>query len=91
MVVSLFVTPESGILVHDSFPLSAQYELLIGSEIPYYYFVAKVAHIECTRRALWSTEQVVRYDALCSVADGGAVGARDSDGAAGGVGAEHSA
>lgn len=42
MVVSLFVTPESGILVHDSFPLSSHYELLIGVEIPYYYFVAKV-------------------------------------------------
>ncbi len=42
MVVSLFVTPESGILVNDSFPLSAQYELLIGIEIPYYYFIAKV-------------------------------------------------
>ena len=42
MVVSLFVTPESGILVHDSFPLSLQYELLIGVETPYYYFVAKV-------------------------------------------------
>ena len=50
MVVSLFVTPESGILVHDSFPLSAQYELLVGSEIPYYYFVAKVTAREyCTR------------------------------------------
>ncbi|XP_060569057.1 intraflagellar transport protein 140 homolog [Ruditapes philippinarum] len=41
MVVSLFCTPENGILIQDSFPLSDDYNCLLGIEVPYHYFVRK--------------------------------------------------
>ena len=43
MVVSLFCTPENGILIQDSFPLNEEYECLLGIEVPYHYFVRKVS------------------------------------------------
>ena len=42
MVVSLFCTPENGILIQDSSPLSDEYNCLLGIEVPYHYFVRKV-------------------------------------------------
>jgi len=42
MVVSLFVTPENGILVQDSFASAGQGNRLLTLEIPYYYFSKKV-------------------------------------------------
>lgn len=41
MIVSLFSTPENGILIQDSFPLPEQYQTLLGIEVPYHYFVNK--------------------------------------------------
>ncbi|XP_052768007.1 intraflagellar transport protein 140 homolog [Mya arenaria] len=41
MVVSLFCTPENGILIQDSFPLCDEYERMLGIEVPYHYFVRK--------------------------------------------------
>ncbi|XP_053388212.1 LOW QUALITY PROTEIN: intraflagellar transport protein 140 homolog, partial [Mercenaria mercenaria] len=41
MVVSLFCTPENGILIQDSFPLNDDYNCLLGIEVPYHYFVRK--------------------------------------------------
>ena len=43
MVVSLFCTPENGILIQDSFTLHEEYNCLLGIEVPYYYFVKKVS------------------------------------------------
>lgn len=45
MIVSLFCTPENGILIQDSFPLSEDYNCLLGIEVPYHYFVRKVTVI----------------------------------------------
>jgi intraflagellar transport protein 140 len=42
MVVSLFATPENGVLLHDSIPLDSKYTGLIGIDIPYLYFCKKV-------------------------------------------------
>jgi intraflagellar transport protein 140 len=46
MVVSLFATPENGVLLHDSIPLDSKYTGLIGIDIPYLYFCKKVAHVD---------------------------------------------
>lgn len=45
-MVSLFCTPENGILIQDSFPLSEEFECLLGIEVPYHYFVRKVSNHE---------------------------------------------
>ena len=42
MVVSLFVTPENGIVIQDSFSLSKKHSGLLGVLVPYYYFTKKV-------------------------------------------------
>ncbi|BFZ17235.1 hypothetical protein BsWGS_20274 [Bradybaena similaris] len=44
MVVSLFCTHENGVLIQDSFSLSANFGQLIGVEVPYYYFTKKNEH-----------------------------------------------
>lgn len=41
MVVSLFCTPENGILIQDSFTLSDEFSRMLGIEVPYHYFVRK--------------------------------------------------
>ena len=41
--MSLFCTQENGILIQDSFPLSDEYNCLLGIEVPYHYFVRKVS------------------------------------------------
>ena len=45
MVVSLFVTPESGILIQDSFAMGDLHNKLIGLQVPYYYFMKKVGYL----------------------------------------------
>ncbi|GFS01827.1 intraflagellar transport protein 140 homolog [Elysia marginata] len=41
MVISLFCTPENGILIQDSFPLPPSLSSLMGVEVPYYIFTKK--------------------------------------------------
>lgn len=42
MVVSLFITPESGIVIQDSFALPKSANSLLSLDVPYYYYVRKV-------------------------------------------------
>ena len=42
MVVSLFITPENGLLIQDSFQMAQIHNRLIGLDVPYYYFMKKV-------------------------------------------------
>lgn len=49
MVVSLFSTPENGILIQDSSPLPEEYQSLLGIEVPYHYFVKKVSNFYLAR------------------------------------------
>ncbi|XP_050392806.2 intraflagellar transport protein 140 homolog [Patella vulgata] len=46
MIVSLFCTPENGLLIQDSFPLSIQHNSLIGIEVPHLYFVQNPETLE---------------------------------------------
>ncbi|XP_059152845.1 intraflagellar transport protein 140 homolog [Physella acuta] len=41
MIISLFCTPENGILIQDNFSLPPNYVHLMGIEIPYYCFTQK--------------------------------------------------
>ncbi|XP_041362442.1 intraflagellar transport protein 140 homolog [Gigantopelta aegis] len=41
MIVSLFCTPENGVLIQDSFAIPEQYNSLLGVQVPYHYFVKK--------------------------------------------------
>jgi len=41
-VVSFFSTEEHGLLLQDSFPLPSLYEVLLGIDVPHYYFAKKV-------------------------------------------------
>ena len=43
MVVSLFVTSENGIVIQDSFGINKKHSGMVGLQVPYYYFVKKVA------------------------------------------------
>ncbi|XP_072204939.1 intraflagellar transport protein 140 homolog [Excalfactoria chinensis] len=40
-VVSFFSTEEHGLLLQDSFPLPSLYEVLLGVDVPHYYFAKK--------------------------------------------------
>lgn len=40
-VVSFFSTEEHGLLLQDSFPLPSLYEVLLGIDVPHYYFAKK--------------------------------------------------
>ena len=42
MVVSLFASSDHGILIQDAFLTPAEFQILIGVEVPYFYFVRKV-------------------------------------------------
>ena len=42
LIVSLFITPENGILIQDSFALHHSHNSLLGLEAPYFYFTKKV-------------------------------------------------
>jgi len=42
MAVTLFSTPESGIIIQDSFSLSQLHDRLVCLQVPYFYFTKKV-------------------------------------------------
>ncbi|XP_053936151.1 intraflagellar transport protein 140 homolog isoform X2 [Cuculus canorus] len=41
-IISFFSTEEHGLLLQDSFPLPSSYQVLLGIEVPHYYFVKKL-------------------------------------------------
>ncbi|NXW04856.1 IF140 protein, partial [Fregetta grallaria] len=41
-IISFFSTEEHGLLLQDSFPLPSSYQVLLGIEVPHYYFAKKV-------------------------------------------------
>ncbi|XP_048575888.1 intraflagellar transport protein 140 homolog isoform X2 [Nematostella vectensis] len=41
MIVSLFATPEHGILLQDNFPIDASHTSLMGVEVPFFYLMNK--------------------------------------------------
>ncbi|CAH1793660.1 unnamed protein product, partial [Owenia fusiformis] len=41
MIVSLFVTPENGVLIQDSFSMKKSHSSMLGMQVPYYYFARK--------------------------------------------------
>ena len=45
MVISLFITPENGILMQDSFAMNSAHANLLGLEVPYFYFLKKVCKV----------------------------------------------
>ncbi|NWI93338.1 IF140 protein, partial [Pitta sordida] len=45
-VVSFFITEEHGLLLQDSFPLPSSYQVLLGMEVPHYYFAKKLGEAE---------------------------------------------
>ncbi|NXK97193.1 IF140 protein, partial [Formicarius rufipectus] len=45
-IISFFSTEEHGLLLQDSFPLPSSYEILLGIEVPHYYFAKKVGEVE---------------------------------------------
>ncbi|XP_014745697.1 PREDICTED: intraflagellar transport protein 140 homolog isoform X3 [Sturnus vulgaris] len=45
-IISFFSTEEHGLLLQDSFPLPSSYQVLLGIEVPHYYFAKKL----CFRR-----------------------------------------
>ncbi len=47
MIVSLFVTPDNGILIQDSFAMDTVFNNMMGLEAPYYYFMKKVCWHNC--------------------------------------------
>ncbi|NXC31540.1 IF140 protein, partial [Campylorhamphus procurvoides] len=45
-IISFFSTEEHGLLLQDSFPLPSSYEVLLGMEVPHYYFAKKLGEVE---------------------------------------------
>ncbi|NWR42554.1 IF140 protein, partial [Regulus satrapa] len=45
-IISFFSTEEHGLLLQDSFPLPASYQVLLGIEVPHYYFAKKLGEAE---------------------------------------------
>lgn len=41
-ILSFFSTEEHGFLLQDSFPLPSSCQILLGIEVPHYYFAKKV-------------------------------------------------
>lgn len=41
-IISFFSTEEHGLLLQDSFPLPPSFQVLLGIEVPHYYFAKKV-------------------------------------------------
>lgn len=41
-IMSFFSSEEHGLLLQDSFPLPSLYQVLLGIEVPHYYFAKKV-------------------------------------------------
>ncbi|KAF1499691.1 hypothetical protein FQV18_0011068, partial [Eudyptula minor novaehollandiae] len=45
-IISFFSTEEHGLLLQDSFPLPSSYQVLLGIEVPHYYFAKKPGEAE---------------------------------------------
>ncbi|RLV94083.1 hypothetical protein DV515_00013283, partial [Chloebia gouldiae] len=45
-IISFFNTEEHGLLLQDSFPLPSSYQVLLGIEVPHYYFAKKLGEAE---------------------------------------------
>uniref|UniRef100_A0A8C4XRT4 Intraflagellar transport protein 140 homolog n=1 Tax=Falco tinnunculus TaxID=100819 RepID=A0A8C4XRT4_FALTI len=45
-IISFFSTEEHGLLLQDSFPLPSSYQVLLGMEVPHYYFAKKNGQAE---------------------------------------------
>ncbi|NXA13871.1 IF140 protein, partial [Sapayoa aenigma] len=45
-IISFFSTEEHGLLLQDSFPLPSSYQVLLGMEVPHYYFAKKLGEAE---------------------------------------------
>ncbi|XP_055564454.1 intraflagellar transport protein 140 homolog isoform X2 [Falco cherrug] len=45
-IISFFSTEEHGLLLQDSFPLPSSYQVLLGMEVPHYYFAKKLGESE---------------------------------------------
>uniref|UniRef100_A0A8C5UFZ0 Intraflagellar transport 140 n=1 Tax=Malurus cyaneus samueli TaxID=2593467 RepID=A0A8C5UFZ0_9PASS len=45
-IISFFSTEEHGLLLQDSFPLPSSYQVLLGIEVPHYYFAKKLGEAE---------------------------------------------
>ncbi|XP_068886209.1 intraflagellar transport protein 140 homolog isoform X2 [Aphelocoma coerulescens] len=45
-IISFFSTEEHGLLLQDSFPLPSSYQVLLGVEVPHYYFAKKLGEAE---------------------------------------------
>ncbi|XP_010134604.1 PREDICTED: intraflagellar transport protein 140 homolog [Buceros rhinoceros silvestris] len=45
-IISFFSTEEYGLLLQDSFPLPSSYQVLLGMEVPHYYFAKKLGEME---------------------------------------------
>lgn len=46
LVISLFSTPENGILLQDFFPIDSAYFSLLGVQVPYFFLVKKSSEME---------------------------------------------
>ncbi len=53
MVVSLFATPEHGVLIQDSFAMAQAHNRIIGLDSPHFYFMKKV-RVTRKVRVMWS-------------------------------------
>ncbi|KAK2533524.1 Ift140 [Columba guinea] len=45
-IISFFSTEEHGLLLQDSFPLPPSFQVLLGIEVPHYYFAKKLGEAE---------------------------------------------
>ncbi|NXO80980.1 IF140 protein, partial [Sitta europaea] len=45
-IISFFCTEEHGLLLQDSFTLPSSYQVLLGIEVPHYYFAKKIGEAE---------------------------------------------
>ncbi|XP_010224587.1 PREDICTED: intraflagellar transport protein 140 homolog, partial [Tinamus guttatus] len=51
LIISFFSTEEHGLLLQESFPLPSSYQVLLGIEVPHYYFAKKSGEAETEGQA----------------------------------------
>ncbi|NWY05934.1 IF140 protein, partial [Nothoprocta ornata] len=51
LIISFFSTEEHGLLLQESFPLPSSYQVLLGLEVPHYYFAKKSGEAETEGQA----------------------------------------
>eukprot|EP00795_Rhopilema_esculentum_P000551 gene551-10237_t len=61
IIVTLFSSPDSGIVIQDHFPMESSYAALIGMEVPYYFFVKKTIDNEPTSSSTSTTDQASKH------------------------------